>query len=87
MRKYDVTPPNLQRKCNGYGTSFDIHHILSFSKLGLVITRKKIAQRAPLTCSTRLPLSSCMWKTPHQPGPQNIRDGDESGEQQFVDKG
>ena len=36
---YDFTPPtNLQIKCNGCGTSFDVSHTLSCSKGGLIIT-------------------------------------------------
>ena len=36
---YDVTPHNLQSKCDGCDTSFDVRHILICSKVDLVIAR------------------------------------------------
>ena len=37
--RYNVTPPNLHSKCDGFGTSFDVRHILSCIKGSLVIAR------------------------------------------------
>ena len=39
--RYNITPPNLQSKYNGYGASFGVCHVLSFIKGGLIITRRK----------------------------------------------
>ena len=36
--RYDVTPPNLHRKCGGCGTSVDVRHVLIYSKGGLITT-------------------------------------------------
>ena len=37
--RYNVTPPNLQRNCDGGGTALNVSHTLSCSKGGLVIAR------------------------------------------------
>ena len=36
--RYDVTPPKIQSKCDGCGTSVDVHHVLICRKGGLIIT-------------------------------------------------
>ena len=56
---YDVTPLNLQRKCNGCVTSFDVLHSLSYSKGGLLIARHNIVCDKLLYLAWRdLPLAS-----------------------------
>ena len=34
-----LPPPTLQSKYNGFGTSLDVHHVLSCRKVVLVIAR------------------------------------------------
>ena len=36
-----LTPPNLQRKFDGCDALFDVRHVISCSKVGLVIVRNK----------------------------------------------
>ena len=66
---YDVTPTNLHSKCDGCGTSFNVHPALICSKVGLVIAcHNKVNDKLIYLVKQAFLSGKFLRKTPHPSG-------------------